>query len=415
MKSIAVLILAILAFPGIAFAKSPNVLLIISDDQAWTDYGFMGHEVIQTPRLDQLARESAVFSRGYVPASLCRPSLATMITGLYPHQHKITGNDPPKGTNRAKMHKHIKNAPSLPRLLAGRGYRSLQTGKWWEGNYRLGGFTHGMTHGDPRRRGRHGDDGLEIGREGLKPITDFIDESGEKPFFVWYAPFLPHRPHNPHERLLAKYRKPGRSIHVARYYAMCEWFDETCGELLDYLDKKKLADDTIVLFVSDNGWIQRTDSSAYAPKSKRSPYDGGLRTPIMVRWPGKVAPARHETLVSSIDLAPTILKACGSKPPISMPGIDLIALAAGAKTDRRAIFGEIFAHDEADIDVPRASLLSRWVIQGRWKLIAPTDANSAVELYDLSIDPHETKNLASANPSRVRELTTMLDSWWPAK
>jgi len=84
-------------------AKPPNVVMIISDDQAWTDYGFMGHKLIETPNLDRLARESALFKRGYVPSSLCRPSLMTLATGLYPHQHKIVGNDPPKGTDRGKM------------------------------------------------------------------------------------------------------------------------------------------------------------------------------------------------------------------------------------------------------------------------------------------------------------------------
>lgn len=415
MKPLALCLLALLALPVIAQAKPPNVVMIISDDQAWTDFGFMGHPDIKTPHLDRLARESAVFTRGYVPASLCRPSLATMITGLYPHQHKISGNDPPKGTDRQLMHKHIQNVPTLPRLLGKQGYRSHQSGKWWEGNYRLGGFTAGMTHGDPKRGGRHGDEGLKIGRQGMEPIFDFIRESKDEPFFLWYAPFLPHSPHNPPERLLKKYEKPGRSIHVARYYAMCEWFDETCGELLDFLDKNNLADDTLVVFVTDNGWIQSTDSRRYAPKSKRSQYDGGIRTPIMLRWPGKIAPGEDSTLASSIDLVPTILKACGIDPPAMMPGIDLISVAAGLPTQRTAIHGEIFAHDIADIDSPRASLLYRWVIQGRWKLIVPADESVGVELYNLDADPHETKNLAADHADKVRELTANINDWWAAQ
>ncbi|TWU11520.1 Choline-sulfatase [Symmachiella macrocystis] len=415
MKPLALCLLALFALPVNAQAKPPNVVMIISDDQAWTDFGFMGHRDIKTPNLDQLARESAVFTRGYVPASLCRPSLATMITGLYPHQHKISGNDPPKGTDRQLMLKHIQNAPTLPRLLGKQGYRSHQSGKWWEGNYRLGGFTAGMTHGDPKHGGRHGDDGLKIGRQGMEPIFDFIRESNDEPFFLWYAPFLPHSPHNPPERLLKKYEKPGRSIHVARYYAMCEWFDETCGELLDFLDKNNLADDTLVVFVTDNGWIQSTDSRRYAPKSKRSQYDGGVRTPIMLCWPGKIAPGENTTLASSIDLAPTILKACGIDPPTSMPGIDLVSVAAGHPTKRTAIHGEIFAHDIADIDSPRASLLYRWVIQGHWKLIVPADESAGVELYDLDADPHETKNLAADHADKVRELTANINDWWAAQ
>jgi len=101
--------------------RPPNVVLIISDDQAWTDFGFMKHPAIRTPHLDRLAARSAVFRRGYVPTSLCRPSLATIITGLYPHQTGITGNDPPKGSERAAMLHHIRDVPTLPRLLASRG------------------------------------------------------------------------------------------------------------------------------------------------------------------------------------------------------------------------------------------------------------------------------------------------------
>ena len=394
-----------------AAADKPNVLMIISDDQAWTDYSFMDHEAIMTPHLDKLARQSALFTRGYVPSSLCRPSLATMITGLYPHQHGVTGNDPPKGTDRAKMLKHIQAHPTLPRMLAEQGYLSLQTGKWWEGHPKLGGFTHGITHGDPRRGGRHGDLGLKIGREGLRPVEDFLDECGDKPFFIWYAPFLPHTPHNPPARLLKKYATDGRSIHVARYYAMCEWFDETCGELLGILEKRKLADNTLVVYVTDNGWIQRESGRGYAPKSKRSPNDGGIRTPIMLRWPGKIAPKEYDTLVNSIDLAPTILAACGAKKPDVMPGVDLLdQVVEGKRPQRDAIFGEIFAHDVADIDKPSASLQYRWVIEGDWKLIAAH--KGPAELYDLGDDPHETKNLASANPEVVKRLTKRMDQWW---
>src|SRR6185312_16328710 len=127
-------------------------------------------------------------------------------------------------------------------------------------------------------------------------------------------------PHNPPERLLARYRDQAPTLPVAKYWAMCEWFDETCGQLLDYLERKKLADDTIVVYVTDNGWIQDPRADRYAPKSKQSPYDGGLRTPIMVRWPGHVAPGKVEHLATSLDIAPTLLAAAGLKPDRDMPG-----------------------------------------------------------------------------------------------
>ena len=250
--------------------EQPNIVMIISDDQAWTDYSFMGHESIKTPHLDQLARESVVFRRGYVPTALCRPSLMTMITGHYAHHHGITGNDPsPKyattaelnETQRAALIANVDKNATLPRQLAEAGYLCHQSGKWWEGSFKRGGFTHGMTRGFPEKGGRHGDDGLKIGREGLSAVTDFIDMSIEekKPFFVWYAPFLPHTPHNPPKRLLKKYSVQGRPVTIAKYYAMCDWFDETCGQLLNHLDKANVRDNTlIVTLVITDGFKAQT-------------------------------------------------------------------------------------------------------------------------------------------------------------
>ncbi len=396
--------------------KLPNVVLIISDDHAWTDYGFMGHEAIRTPNLDKLASQSALFTRGYVPHSLCRPSLMSIATGLYPHQHRVVCNDPPPGVDRAEMLKFVREATTLPKILGRLGYQSFQSGKWWEGDYSQGGFTHGMTHGDPNRRGRHGDEGLKIGREGMQPIFDFIDGCGDKPFFVWYAPMMPHMPHVPPQRILQHYQQEGRSPFVAGYYAMCEWFDETCGQLLDYLDQKGLSDNTLVVYVADNGWIQNPNDRRFAPKSKRSPYDGGLRTPIMLRWPGHIKPQRDDTTpVSSLDLVPTILAACGVKLTTDLPGENLLPICAGQRLERSRIFGEVYAHDGVDLDRPASSLQYRWVFDGRFKLILPQSADEQPELYDVVADPHETKNLAAALPDRVKELTAAINAWWDAR
>ena len=432
MKRTLLLLTAILSFASHASAaKPPNIVLIISDDQSWTDYSFMGHEAIETPNIDRLAKQSRLFKRGYVPSSLCCPSLASMITGLYPHQTKITGNEPPMppgGRNSEQYSKQVQecvsfidNLPTLPRLLAKRGYVSHQSGKWWQGHYSRGGFTHGMTHGDPKRGGRHGDVGLKIGREGMDEIFDFIEDAGDKPFFVWYAPFLPHTPHNPPKRLLDKYAKKTESKFIARYWAMCEWFDETCGQLLDHLDEKKLADDTIVLYVTDNGWIQRADNGRYAPRSKRSQYDGGLRTPIMVRWPAKVKPEDRPELANSIDLAPTILKACGLAPTKEMQGIDLLDDTALAK--RKSTYGAIYLHNAVDIHKPSANLTYRWLIDGNWKLILPHKENvttkakhrdtGETELYNLAKDPHERNNLAKARQGRTKRLAKQLNKLLP--
>ncbi len=315
------------------------------------------------------------------------------------------------------MIRHFDDLPALPRALASSGYVSFQAGKWWGGSYSSGGFTHGMTHGDPARGGRHGDLGLTIGRQTMQPAFEFIRMAQERraPFFLWYAPMMPHSPHNPPQRLADKYRGIASTLEVARYWAMCEWFDETCGQLLDFLDDRKIADNTIVVFLADNGWIQDPAADRYAPRSKQSPYDGGLRTPILIRWPARVAPQTRDDLASAIDIAPTILKAVGLEPASELQGVNLLdpqALAA-----RTAIFGEIFTHNAVNLDDPASSLRYRWIVSGDWKLIVPDRRNepaATAELFDVAHDPDEKRNLAAEQPQKVTELKARIEEWWPA-
>ncbi len=429
---------SLLAMQPASADQPPNIVLILSDDQSWTDYGFMEHPAIQTPNLDQLAAQSATFRRGYVPTALCRPSLATLITGLYSHQNMVTGNDPaPTQANqqhamaagksaRELLISNIDKHPTVPRILAEEGYLSFQCGKWWEGSFRRGGFTHGMTRGYPERGGRHGDDGLKIGREGMEPVNEFIDMAiqADKPFFLWYAPFLPHTPHNPPERILRKYEQEGRPKSIATYYAMVDWFDETCGQLLRRLDEKGIADNTLVIYVTDNGWIQNPDGNGYTVRSKRSPYEGGTRTPILFRWPARVKPQDRPELCSSIDIVPTILAAADAEIPNGLPGLNLLPnLEDRTPIQRDTIFGESFAHDIADIENPEASLLYRWVIRDHTKLLLTYDGQPGKmkyppeggepQLFDLKSDPHEKVNLAADQPHVVKELSDLLTQWYP--
>jgi len=309
---------------------------------------------------------------------------------------------------RRVMNDFMERAVTLPRVLAEHGYLSFQTGKWWQGHFKSGGFTHGMSLGDEDHGGRHGDLGLTIGREGMQPIFDFLKmaRTEKKPFFVWYAPMLPPQPHTAPERILEKYKAVAPSLHVARYWANIEWFDETCGQLLDFLDQNGLAEDTIVAYVADNGWIQDSAVAKFASKSKQSPYDGGLRTPIMLRWPGKIAPRRSDALASSLDLYPTLVATLGVGPAAELPGV----------AARTRLFGECFTHDAKDLTRPEANLRWRWMIEGQMKLIVPAPQNQPgerPELYDLAVDPREEHDLAAAQPERVSMLTHQLDAWWP--
>lgn len=434
MKRLTAVFLGLILGPVTVYgAERPNIVLLIADDQHWADFGFMGSPIVRTPNLDRLARNGLLYKRGYVPSSLCRPSLASIVTGLYPHQHRITGNDPDlkngvRSADRVEANeeliRNIELVPTLPRILAEAGYLSFQSGKWWEGSYRRGGFTHGMTHGDPGRGGRHGDEGLKIGREGLEPVFRFLKDAAPHPFFLWYAPFLPHTPHTPPGRLLDRYLSPRRPVEVSRYFAMCEWFDETVGSLLDFLEREGLAATTAVILIVDNGWIQRTRYTltpsgwrfGFAPKSKRSANEGGIRTPIIVNWPGHVDPAIVQTPVSSLDLAPTALSIAGFEPPAEMPGVNLLDDAAVAR--RQSIFGEVFTHDVVDPADPVASLKQRWCIQGRWKLIVPhlpTVLDSQVQLYDVVADPDEEENLLRRQPDLAHRMYEALQRWWPVE
>lgn len=411
----------------------PNIVFIISDDHGWQDYGFMGHPHIKTPNLDKLAAQALLFKRGYVPTALCSPSLATIITGRYPHEHLITYNDPPAppggkvGQWRQRpeyiaawdeMRSFISRVPTLPRLLQQKGYASFQTGKWWLGDSRNGGFTDGMSHGDRTQGGRHGDVGLEIGRKTMQPIFDFIGKAqqAKQPFFVWYAPMLPHSPHTAPQRLIDKYKASAPSLEHARYWASVEWFDETCGQLLDRLESQGLTQNTIVVYVTDNGWVQGATGDAISLRSKRTPYDAGTRTPIMIKWPGKVPPGKSVELASSLDLLPTIMAAVGMKVPGELPGLNL--LDGNAVAARRTLYGECFTHDAVELRNPAANLYSRWVIDGEWKLIVPApklphdEGPKEVELYRIATDAEEKTNLAMQEPKRVAVLRQKLDKWW---
>ena len=156
---------------------------------------------------------------------------------------------------------------------------------------------------------------------------------------------------------------------------MCTWFDETCGQLIDILEKRNLRDDTIIVYVTDNGWIQNPERGGYAPRSKQTPYEGGIRTPIMFSWPnGGLKNGKRKDVVSSIDLFPTVLAATGARTPKGLPGLNLLEnLKTEKPIKRKGIFGESFAHDIADVENPEDSLLFRWTIEGKWKLLLTYD------------------------------------------
>ena len=175
----------------------PNIIFIIADDIGWNDYGFNHHPYIQTPNIDKLARDGVLFNNAYATNAICRPSLASIITGLYPSQHLITANARAINKKRGEYDiglppyaKHMNALDTLPRELSKLGYRSYQAGKWWEEGFANGGFNEGDKK--PERLFRHVTRMNIIGRETLQPLFDFIDSNKQQPFFIWYAPQMPH-------------------------------------------------------------------------------------------------------------------------------------------------------------------------------------------------------------------------------
>lgn len=435
-----------------ADVNRPNVVLILADDQSYRDFGFMGNDLVQTPHLDRLAARSARYPNGYVPMSVCRPSLATLLTGLYPHQHGIHFNHPPPGlgimrkTMTAEQYRHtrattdylIENVPTLPRILAKQGYSCLQTGKHWEGAFATAGFTHGMTLGRPTDRlgpvtgtreqdngewvaHGNGDAGLTIGRETMQPIFDFVEQqSKHEPFFLWYAPFLPHTPFDAPPRFRELYRQRNVPEHLLPYYAEIARFDETVGQLLQFLEARQLLKDTLIVFAADNGFRPDNNNPGRQDRrSKLSEFEDGLRTPVLVRWDGHVQPADHAKLVHTIDIVPTVLAACGLSQTVTarMDGISLLPSATGEEPlPDRAVFGAIYPNDATALGRPWQHVRGRWVRSGRHKLIEPGPAKNPLKpaLYDLQNDPLEQHNLVAEAEyaAVVQRLRQSLNNWW---
>jgi uncharacterized sulfatase len=196
---------------------------------------------------------------------------------------------------------------------------------------------------------------------------------------------------------------------------------------MQHLDRKNLTDNTLIIYIADNGWIQREDSQEFAQRSKQSPNEGGVRQPILFSLPSKIRPgSRGNQLCSSVDIVPTILHAAGVDIPIDLPGYDLMpCLISGDPTPRQDVLGEAFSHDIVNIDRPETTLLYRWVIEDRWKLILSYDGLAGrsaryhsrddirPQLYDLLSDPMETKNVAADHPDLLKRLSEKLQSWWP--
>ena len=406
---------------GAAPATPPNLVLVIGDDHGWRDFGFAGSPHAQTPHLDRLAAEGTVFRLGYSTASVCRPSLLSLLTGLDPSQfaRRVRGLEREAGRPLAAADV-IRQVVTLPRALAGEGYQSFQAGKFFEGGYADAGFGSGMR-GRARNDKALARNDEVLARRTLEPVFDFLARQRDAPFFLWFAPKLPHVPHDPPPRFRAVYAGVDLPPGTLLYYANVTRFDAAVGALLERLDALGLRERTLVVYVVDNGWLPGPVEGPYLwslgrPRGKNSLYEGGFRTPVVLRWPGRVpAGAVRDELVSTLDLFPTLLDYAGAPPVPGRLGRSLRPLLEGRSAGwRDALVGyqktvRADTPEGVQIGDGRPVAGGHFVRTPRWHLLDWEEREA--ELYDVAADPDERHDLAPRHPEVVEALRLRIRDW----
>ena len=429
-----------LAVLSSALAK-PNIVLIYIDDYGWRDVGFNGAKFYETPNADRIAREGIIFRSAYSNGPNCAPSRACLMSGLYSPRHGIyTVANSDRG--KASLRKIIptKNTTvladefvTMAEALKVGGYTTATMGKWHLGkDPTTQGFDiniAGREWGSPSGGGYHSPYKYPnlVNKQKGEYLTDrlgneaakFIEAHKDKPFFLYLTHYAVHTPIQAKPELMSKYQmKPTVDQQTnAKYAAMIESMDDSVGTVLDTLDRLKLADNTIVVFYSDNGGHAGATSNAPLRGSKGMLYEGGIRVPMAVRWPGVAAPGSVcEEPVIGIDLYPTLLEATKTKRPAKaqLDGSSLIPLLkdAEARLFRPALYWHFPAYLQGSTrrHGPFRTTPSGAVRMGDWKLIEYFD-DGTLELYNLTKDMGETSNLAKQQPKQTARLHAMLKAW----
>jgi arylsulfatase A-like enzyme len=440
----AIALLALLG-PGPArAAEKLNVILILADDLGWADLGCYGSKYHKTPHLDRLAASGVRFTDAYAACPVCSPTRASLLTGRYPQRYSLTDwlpgrpDRPDQKLIRPKINQQLPlEEVTLAEALKPAGYVSGHVGKWHLGGKGFGPEQQGFDlniAGDQTGTARsyfapfESKDGtfmpgLEKAPDG-EYLTDrltaeaekFIDANRERPFFLYLAHYAPHIPLKAKPELVAKYKagKHGEQGNP-NYAAMLESLDDGVGRLLKKLDDLKLADRTLVLFMSDNGGLATLEGSNMAPtfngplrEGKGYLYEGGIRVPLIVRWPGVTkAGTTCGVPVSSIDFFPTALEACGVKSEAKVDGVSLVPLLKGGALKRKGA-ADLYWHYPHYAN--QGSRPGGAVRLGDYKLIEFYE-NGRRELYHLRNDVSESRNLIADRPDVAKELAAMLDAW----
>jgi len=410
-------LLLFLAGCGLASAAQPNIVFILADDMGWNDPAFAGNRFIETPHLDRLAREGVVFSAACASAPNCAPTRACLLTGQYPPRHGVYTVVDDRHAPGSPHHRLLAaesrealpaESVTLAEALRPKGYATAIFGMWNLGRGRTGPSTP-VGQGfdvfvEPKQLGFE-KDAYRDARGAYSPdvLTDaalkWVDTVKDRPFFL-YLPFHDvHAPFDPKPELLEKYR--GRSgTPDPALAATVEAMDRNVGRVLATLERLGLKEKTYVVFTSDNGGTRQYVAPLRGGKGTL--YQGGLRVPALIRGPGLRPGVSHATTLS-MDWFPTLLELTGTPTP-EVDGRSLVPLLRDpAATLRR----DVFWHFPCYIGGggPCSAIRS-----GDWKLIEFFEGGRT-ELYDLSVDPGELRDLASAEPKRAAELLAKLRAW----
>jgi arylsulfatase A-like enzyme len=414
-----------------AAAERPNVLLIITDDQGYGDFSIHGNPHLKTPNIDKLGETGVRFERFFVN-SFCAPTRAALLTGRWPLRtgcHGVTHNR--EAMRPAEV--------TLAEVLRDAGYRTACIGKWHNGaQYPATPHGQGFEHVFGFNGGHwnnYFDATLLRGVTAEKTqgyITDvltddaikFISEKRAEPFFCYLAYNAPHSPYQVPDRYFDKFKAKGLEDNVAAFYGMCENIDDNVGRLLGKIDELGLAEETIVLFTTDNGGTAGVKIfNAGMRGGKTSVHEGGTRVPLFVRWPAaKWQPHVAEPITSHIDLMPTLLDLCGVKSPagVKFDGVSLRPLLekpGHAEWPQRTLFthnpiNETNKYPGA-VRTQRYRLVREIKGSGGGSKAKANDASATPwQLYDMESDPGEKEDIAAAQPEIVKELTAAYDAWF---
>ncbi len=410
----------------------PNIIFILIDDLGWADIGCYGSRFHETPNIDRLASQGMRFTNAYAACCVCSPTRASIMTGRYPARLHLTDWIPGHNAKnpRLQIPAFRQELPleetTIAEALKPAGYTSASIGKWHLGkepyypekqgfDLNFGGshLGHPPSYFCPYKL-----PGINTGRPGeyltdrlTHEAEDFLEQNKDRPFFLYWAHYAVHTPLQGKEQMVAKYQAkadPNAPQKNPIYAAVLQSVDEGVGRIMRRLEELRIADRTIIFFMSDNGGLSWVTSNAPLREGKGTMYEGGLREPMIVRWPGVIRPGSTcDIPVISTDFLPTILDAAGLRPDPAVPldGLSLMPLLrqTGSLQQRSLYWHYPHYH-------PCGATPSGAIRQGDLKLIESYE-NGRLELYNLKEDLGETQDLSKKMPEKAAELQKNLADW----